>query len=242
MIVGSGNGRLGNHMFRNFAAWCVAKRQKIPVTFSNSAFLELGIVLDCPTGASEEPSVASPKSLTEDEAIQYAQYEYLAQCVSIDSIYCQNPYFCHQFYREVQRQRKSICDANPFRDRYKTTNDAFIHIRLDDATQWNPGYEYYTRALTSARKQRPHSNVYISSDSPHHPLVQRLLKETSGVFFQDTEIRTWQFASTCPSIVLSHGTFSWMIGVLAFDSTVIYPARTSIWHGTIYECMPWIAV
>lgn len=225
------NGRLGNHVFRNLAAYCIAKRQGCSVQYS----IDLSVLgLDLTSDVSECDGPV--QSLSEEQAILYAQYSFPRQCLSVDDIYCQNPYFCHRIYRLIVSQKESIRRANPFRDEYHA-REVFVHVRLDDATQWNPGYEYYRRALARANA----SGGFLSSDSPSHPLVLRLCEEFKLNPFTDTELRTFQFASTCKSVILSHGTFSWTIGVLA-DGQVFYPKLTPVWHGTIYECMPWIAI
>ena len=50
------------------------------------------------------------------------------------------------------------------------------------------------------------------------------------------------FASTCKNIVLSHGTFSWLIGLLGFYSTIYYQKITRFWQGDIYVFPEWIEI
>jgi hypothetical protein len=56
------------------------------------------------------------------------------------------------------------------------------------------------------------------------------------------EISTFQFASTCKHIILSHGSFSAMIGYLSFFSTVHYPKYEAdkIWYGDMFSIEGWI--
>lgn len=56
------------------------------------------------------------------------------------------------------------------------------------------------------------------------------------------EITTFQFASSCKHIILSHGTFSAIIGYLAFFSTIYYPEYelNKIWFGDIFSIDNWI--
>lgn len=54
------------------------------------------------------------------------------------------------------------------------------------------------------------------------------------------EIHTIQFASTCKHIVLSHGSFSAVIGYLAFFSNVYYPAYgDTMWYGDMFSIDGW---
>jgi hypothetical protein len=48
------------------------------------------------------------------------------------------------------------------------------------------------------------------------------------------------FASTCNHIVLSGGTFSWLIGFLAFFSkSIYYPRIKNKWYGDIFIFPHW---
>ena len=53
------------------------------------------------------------------------------------------------------------------------------------------------------------------------------------------EVNTIMFGSTCKHIVLSNGTFSWLIGFLAYYSTVYYPKIIHKWHGDIFIFDSW---
>ena len=57
--------------------------------------------------------------------------------------------------------------------------------------------------------------------------------------FNDNEVNTIMFASTCKNIVLSHGTFSWLIGLLGFYSTIYYQKITRFWQGDIFVFPEW---
>ena len=56
------------------------------------------------------------------------------------------------------------------------------------------------------------------------------------------EIHTFQFASTCKHIILSHGSFSAVIGYLSFFSDIYYPEYESnkIWYGDMFSINNWI--
>lgn len=55
------------------------------------------------------------------------------------------------------------------------------------------------------------------------------------------EIDTIMFGSTCKNIILSNGTFSWMIGVFGYHSTIYYPdpKLKECWHGDIFVFDDW---
>jgi hypothetical protein len=47
------------------------------------------------------------------------------------------------------------------------------------------------------------------------------------------------FGSTCKHIILSGGTFSWLIGFLSRNSNVFYPDIKTKWFGNIFNCSKW---
>lgn len=128
--------------------------------------------------------------------------------------------------------------SNPYKTRYLANNDLFVHVRLTDAEQWSPGIEYYVNMIDSI----PFDNLFVASDDPPHDFVKSLLLRyatRSNIILLD-EVATIQFASTCKNVVLSHGTFSSVIGYLSYFSTVYYPEMKHISHGDIFSIPHWI--
>ena len=73
-----------------------------------------------------------------------------------------------------------------------------------------------------------YNNIYISSDDFNSELIKNVKKKYPKIIFINKDpIETIQFGSTCKFIILSHGTFSAIIGYLAFYSTIYYPG---FWH------------
>jgi hypothetical protein len=56
---------------------------------------------------------------------------------------------------------------------------------------------------------------------------------------KDTEVKTIMFGSTCKNIILSNGTFSWLVGLLGFYSNIYYPQIKNKWHGDIFVFPEW---
>jgi hypothetical protein len=57
------------------------------------------------------------------------------------------------------------------------------------------------------------------------------------------EVKTIMFASTCKNIILSGGTFSWLMGFLAFYSEKIYyPKIKNTWYDDIFVFNDWVQV
>jgi hypothetical protein len=132
--------------------------------------------------------------------------------------------------------RTSIMGANVFKERYGANNSVFVHVRLDDTESHNPGYAYYEKALQALGPVKG----YVSSDSPDH-LTVRMLMDTFGLEpFQKDEVDTLMFASTCRHLVLSGGTFSWMMGALAFSSSVsVASKKYNNWCNQSFDMPDW---
>lgn len=112
---------------------------------------------------------------------------------------------------------------------------------MDDATKWNPGYKYYANTINLIKKNNEVENIYVSSDNPKHDIIQRIIKEFNAKLFNKDEIKTIQFGSTCKYIILSHGSFSAIIGWLGFNSQVYYKKyiKGKIWHGDMFSVNGW---
>ena len=150
--------------------------------------------------------------------------------------------------RNIINQNQRIVLHNPYQKRYNKNNDLFIHVRLGDIVehQFHLEYEYYDRAIqtiyeSDAYRNNVHSNnvSYITSDSINHEICQRLIQKYQLVISDRDEIDTLQFGSTCQHILLSQGTFSWLIGLVSFYSHVYYPKMKVKWHGNIFVFPDW---
>ena len=140
-----------------------------------------------------------------------------------------------KIYIYENEQKNKIIEKNIFKLRYNNNNDVFINIRLGDVSHLNPGFTYYDKVLSNLK----FDNGYISSDSIRHHICIELIKKYNLTIFNDNEVNTIMFASTCKNIVLSHGTFSWLIGLLGFYSTIYYQKITRFWQGDIFVFPEW---
>ena len=154
--------------------------------------------------------------------------------------YYQTKSISNLIYEHLQKPniKNKIKNKNVYNDRYNNNNDLFIHIRLTDAAHLNPGLTYYTKAISSINFE----NIYIATDDINHPIIKDLqsLYKNVDMFIKD-EIETIQFGSTCKNIILSHGSFSSVIGYLAYNSTIYYPEYESdkIWYGDMFSIEGW---
>ena len=135
-------------------------------------------------------------------------------------------------YDYLHSIKSNIIEKNQFKERYNKNNDLFIHVRLGDAKDNNPGIDYYVNTLKNIK----FDDMYISTDEKNHSIIKQLQLYPNVTLVEYDEITTFQFASTCKNIILSHGSFSAIIGYLSFFSTVYYPEYdySKIWYGDMF--------
>lgn len=140
-----------------------------------------------------------------------------------------------------ETQKKNIINSNYFKKRYNNNNDVFIHLRLGDMSDvTEKTYDYYKNILNGLQFDKG----FISSDSIRNDICIKLIKEFNLCAINKNEQETIMFASTNKYIILSGGTFSWLIGLLSFFSDKIYyPKLQKAWYGTeIFDFPNWIGI
>jgi hypothetical protein len=236
-----GAGRLANRFFGNMIYSLLSEKYKLRAIYPREGELaEMGFVFY--KQATEDLTHRDIcVELDNDNVVEYIKGDYPVDRVQFrvkPDTYYQTPAICHLF-KEVfsdEARRALLREKNPFRGRYGTNNDVFVHVRLGDTIQHCPSISYFANALGQISFERG----WISSDSPFHPLVQTLIAKYNLRLVIESPHRTIQFANTCKHLVLSHGTFSWMMGFFAFNAqTVIYPRVKAQWHGDIFVFPEW---
>lgn len=225
-------GRLGNQLIRNIAVSILAEKFNLHVTYSSASFMaELGIPLFCGINVYEET-----KPLTEKNYFSILDSENIDYNLNPNHSFFQTTNIIRRIYQHVQEHQTEIIEANPCKERYQMNKDAFVHIRLTDVRQYSPGLDYYVNTI----KKVPFHKLYISTDEKTHDIVTQLMQlYPDAILMESNEVQTIQFASTCKYIILSHGSFSSIIGYFSFFSDIYYPNHTSgkIWYGDLC-CIP----
>ncbi len=231
------NGRLGNQIIRNLAVSILAEKHNLKVDYYNKHLInKLGIELFSGSNLYE-----CIENLTDDNYFEIYNIDKLNYNLNPNHSYFQSNHVSKFLYNYLQKDKikSNIIDNNPYKERYNKNNDLYIHIRLTDAAHFNPGITYYKNAI----KNINFDNLYISTDDKNNNIVIELLQlYPSSKLIECDEINTFQFASTCKNIILSHGSFSAIIGYLSFFSNVYYPEYEpgKIWYGDIFSIDNWI--
>ena len=162
-------GRFCNHIIRALAAHFIAKSQNLKFNYGEyyDKMKQLGIELFI-GNITYNSELKIPNNI-----IPYISCP-LFKNINVNSSYFQTKEFSNYLYNYYQlaENRQSIITANKFNSRY-SNNDVFIHLRLGDVTHFNPGFEYYDKALS----QISFENGYLASDSPNNDICTKLFKK-----------------------------------------------------------------
>lgn len=231
------NGRLCNQIFRNFAVSQIAEKHDLFVNYINRELIEaIGIKLFC--GNRVHPGAAL--ALREDNYFSVLNGENLNQNLDPNGAYFQTKQISNMMCKYLHENKSNVIERNLFRKRYNANNDLFVHVRLTDATRYSPGIAYYLKVIQTIK----FDNLFIATDEPSHPMILQIQShypDTSKIIQYD-EMNTIHFGSTCKNVILSHGSFSAIIGYLSFFSTVYYPEvdPNNRWCGDMCSIDGWI--
>ncbi len=233
--------RFGNLFFLNMVGHFIAINNDLKIEYKYlDKYKELGIDFFSGNTTYKEDFLLTDGNFLEfinennDKPIQ-------KNVVFTNEMWCHNRDFCFllEKYFKNKDVKNKIINANLFKSRYhKNNNDLYVHVRLGDTVDsynYLP-FEYYDSILSTIKFEKG----YISSDTIKHDICKQLIKKYKLIATYDTDINTIMFGSTCKHIVLSGGTFSWLIGFFGFFSDVYYPTvRKGVWYGDIFVFPNW---
>jgi hypothetical protein len=231
------NGRFGNLFFVNMVLHFLSLKYNLKCRYKYyDKFKKLGIYLNC--GDNEYPTSIEVNdknflNLIKDET------DVKHNIILNNNNWFQKKEFCIYLkeYFCIKSNKYKIINNNKYKNNYKNNNNLFVHVRLGDIINKVTNiYDYYDKTLQKINFIKG----YISSDSIEHEICQNLIKKYNLNIVNKEEIETIMFASTCNNLVLSGGTFSWLIGFLAFYSkNIYYPKINQTWYGDIFSFSDW---
>ena len=221
------DGRFCNHIIRALAASFIATQQNLKFNYGQyvDKMVLLGIKLYEGTMTYRNSQIISNSNI-----MSYLRHNIpIYKNIIIDRYYFQTKDFSNYLYKYYQNSdnQQSIIDANKFNNRYKNNNDVFIHVRLGDVEHLNQGYAYYDKALTEITS---FESGYIASDDITHETCRKLIQKYNLKIIDYNEVETIMFGSTCKNIILTGGTFSYIIGLFGFFSKVYYLKGRDNWY------------
>jgi len=218
------NGRLCNQIIRNLSLSILAKKYDLYVKYSNYDNInnKLGIELFIGNKKYDKTII-----INNDNYMNYFNNN-IENNSNLDFMkaHFQSEEISSILNNHLRNNMKNIINKNPYKERYKNNNDIFLHIRLDDAKKYNMGIDYYLHCI----KLLEYDNIYIASDNFNDELIEKIKTlYPEVIFFNKNPIETIQFGSTCKNIILSHGTFSAVIGYLGFFSNIYFMNKNPGW-------------
>ena len=231
------NGRFGNLFFINMALHFLSMKYNLRFNYKYyNKFKQLGVDLFVGKNMYEETVVLNDHNFY--DMICKTDYKKTNLIITND-MWCQTKEFCYalKYYFGKVKIKLNIIKNNIFRKRYGKNNDLYIHLRLGYVeSRFENVYKYYEKAISQIQFE----NGFISSDDVNSSICQFLIHKYNLKVLNYNEIETIMFASTCNHIVLSGGTFSWLIGFFAFFSkNIYYPNIRDKWYGDIFVFPHW---
>ena len=232
------NGRFGNLFFTGMALHFISVKNNLKSKYKDiNNFNKLGI--DFFTSGIKVYSRYI--KLTDNNFFQYISETPLVNTnIAISpNVWFQTKEFSmylRKYFNEDEQQNK-IISKNNFTSRYNTNNDMCVHVRLGDIAKltFAQPFKYYDNAISKIS----FDSGFITSDSINHPICIELIKKYNLTAINYDLVETIMFASTCKHVVLSSGTFSWLIGILSYFSSISYPNIKVVWHGDIFIFDDW---
>ena len=231
------NSRFGNLFFINMFLNMMSMKYNLKCSYKHvTQFRKLGIHFYKGTNTYDTHLL-----VTEDN-FMYILRNNLEPCniIITNNVWFQTQEFCKILYTyfKVEKVRNKITAKNIYNARYNKNNDLFIHVRLGDVkTQSYDSFDYIDSMISTI----DYDEAYITSDNIEDAFCQRLIHKHKLRIYTSNEHDTIMFGNTCNNILMSGGTFSWMIGFLAFYSKNIYiPNITNKWYGDIFIYANWI--
>jgi hypothetical protein len=227
-------GRFCNHFIRNMLAHFICLKNNLKFNYSyKNEMNKLGINL-----YSGENTYRNTILLKDDNIL-----DTLNSKNNNFNIICKDFYQTPEFSKILRehflmnKNKNEILKNNKYNNRYEKNNDLFVHVRLGDIKNFNPGFDYYNNIIKNINFEKG----YISSDSIDDPICKKLIYQYNLQPFIADEVDTIMFSTTCKHIILSNGTFSWTIGLLSFYSNIYYPINNleKKWHGDIFVFDDW---
>lgn len=162
----------------------------------------------------------------------------------IENSYCQDPKIINHivtYFRDIGNLFcQNIIQKNKFKARYNNNNDLFIHIRagdIFDKIPLFPSLDFYENVISLLKGK--YDKIYLSSDNVSHETCVALKEKYPVSLYIEDVIDTLHFASTCKYIIISSGSFSFLIALFAFFSENVFFNKFAGegWHPQYYPTL-----
>ena len=220
-------GRLGNQCFIHLAASIFAEKHNLYIEYENIRNIE-DLGFDLFVG---EKKYDKTVVVNDENYLEFYNKESIDFNVDFYDFF-QSTEITNMSHLYLQSKMSTIISKNKYKDRYNNNNDCFVHVRLGDVEKYNPGFSYYDCVLSGLSVD----NIYLTTDTKDHFIIKQIVDKYPNIEIIEYPLTdTILFGSTCKYIVLSYGTFSAMIGYLAFYSVVYHIQETLETRGSPFN-------
>jgi len=262
LINNGEGGRLGNQFMRNFVLYFLVKKYNYKPSVKyhlEEDFRKLGLPffnsdnnIKCEN--EEIISLNVIKSIQKETTLNDIDLKWGIKYFIPPNAYYQSlkyaKFMLYRFHKKDNEFIKRIIKKNKFNNRYRNNNDIFIHIRSGNFFRKFPpiipGLEYYEYILESLKDK--YDNIYICTDNNKNDIVRALRKKYKIIIpdFHKNHIDVILFGSTCKYVILSSGSYSFMIGLFSYHTKYIYFSpdagkqgkyKDKRWHPDYYLAM-----
>lgn len=213
------NGRLGNQIIRNIAMSLLAEKFDLYVDYSNYDVINNILGINLYIGKN---NFFVTKHVIDNNYLKIYNYKKYEYNLDLNETFFQKKEIINLIYKYLNSDKikNNIIKKNIFNERYNNNNDLYIHFRLGDIyPHFNISINYYIKTILTI----DYDNIYLSTDSIDNKLICKLLHIFPNIkIIKKNETYTIQFASTCKHIILSHGSFSAIIGYISFNSNIYF--------------------
>lgn len=253
-------GRMGNQLIVYLVCFLISKKFKKKINIATYLYKEdinkLGIVFEkyCEIESNNifQEENHRGKCINDDEMVHVLNdYKELSDdiwlhwwcwCQQPDTIKCIVDYF----YNKENELPRDIITNNKYKIRYNNNKDIFIHMRLNGLLPSTksklttlPVLNYYIICISMIKKKNI-DNIYITTDHKYDKTYLELLEwcnksNFNTIIYEENHTDTILFGSTCKNIILSSGSYSFIIGLFGFMSNIyIYEYAGRGWHPEYY--------
>ena len=255
----SRNGRKGNIFIRNMIVYLLSRKYDTLCEYQPTGDLPvLGINFINSINKLDDNKIIKVITDEDVERFLYNNCNVELNTLYKLSCFCQKPSIIiklNEYFQNLENEiPKNIIKNNKYKYRYNNNNDIFIHIRAGDVFQQHPPIypeiDYYEKVLQFL-KNKETGDIYISSDDIKCGFCQNIIKKYNCKIYNKDCNDTILFGSTCKYIIMSAGSYSYMIGLFGFYSELIFYSKDagkvyynndnfrkrygSIWHPPYYN-------
>ena len=118
----------------------------------------------------------------------------------------------------------------------------YMMIRLGDVSFYAPPFTFYEKAIkevNSKYKKIEKQKLFISTDSPYHPLVLYFVFRYKFKVIKEDSYNKILFARKFNNLILTSGSFNFLSAIISEAKNIIYPEVINNWHPDYYEEFEW---